>query len=132
LTDLPDRASADEVGRAAVRLASHGVILGRRCSAGTWTPAVPDGWSWAVLGPRGQCLVLCHDSFEAARYFLDVESGRLEVDPEFAPLRLQADDEIEAWRRWEAWAYEYRFNRAWGRSNYEPDPPPRRRAQGGG
>lgn len=111
-----DETNFAAVNEAAVALCTRGVVLGETgFSAGRWTPAVSDGYEWAVLNLQGSPLYLCYDAFEAARHFCQLESGEMtEPDPEYAPVRAWSDEKREEERQWEAWMYEYRFSNIGG------------------
>lgn len=61
---------------------AKGPVLSPRYSVGAWTPAVDDGFSWAVLDAGGYPLMLAHDSFEVALYFCRLEDGTVPPPPE--------------------------------------------------
>jgi hypothetical protein len=97
-----------------VRLCSgDGPIMDGRLSVGPWTPAVADGFTWAVLDRRGAPLWLGHDAFEAARAYLrfqDMDADDLALYVE-DPTHARTDAQAAADGLYERWAYDYRH---WG------------------
>jgi hypothetical protein len=64
-------------------------------SVGPWTPAVPDGFDWAVLDKTGAPLLLAHDAFEAARHFCRLVEGSATTDDNVGgPYRLAPDAKL--------------------------------------
>lgn len=89
------------------------VVLGKRLSVGPHTPAVASAHAWAVIGRGGAPIVLAHDSFEAARAFVDCEErGPSEFEDECYAMDTDAErensafeDRVEEWR-WRLAGYE--------------------------
>lgn len=74
-------------------------------SVGPWTPAVSDGFEWAVLDKTGAPLLLAHDSFEAAMHFCRLVDGTMTTaDNAGGPYRLAPDavlaEQAQAERGW--------------------------------
>jgi hypothetical protein len=106
-----DRVDFDAVYAAARALCSGRVVLGEiGYSVGPWTPAVSDGFEWAVLNLQGSPLLLAHDAFEAARWFCQLEAGEVTPSGFDLPIRAWTDAKHEEHRVYEAWMYDYRFS----------------------
>ena len=124
---LPEGSRGVEV--VAVALLRGEVILGSAASAGPWTPAVPDGFDWAVLGLRGEPLYLFRDAYEAAVCFASYLRGQWapvgeDEEARVYPMRQLPDAYLAAERQWEKWFYELRFNEyLGGERGYEPPAP---------
>jgi hypothetical protein len=74
------------------RIAGGAPLVHGEFSVGPWTPAVDDGFAWAVLDKRGSPLLLAHDAFEAAIHFCRLVEGSMGVDDNAGgPYRLPAD-----------------------------------------
>jgi len=70
------------------------VVLGKRLSVGPHTPAVASAHAWAVIGRGGAPIVLAHDSFEAARAFVDAEEhGPSEGESDCYAMETDAERE---------------------------------------
>jgi hypothetical protein len=106
---------------AARTIFARAAVLGGRCSAGAWTPAVADGFEWAVLDLRGAPLVLAHDVYEVARMFAIYEAYGIPEDLDM-PIRVPSDADQVAERRYENWCTDYRFA-PWGDPRFEPPAP---------
>jgi hypothetical protein len=78
-----------------------------RFSAGPWTPAIDDGFSWAVLNLNGTPLLLSHDAFEAALYLSRLEDGTAEVESFL--IELPPDVVLAEEIRLRHWEERYRF-----------------------
>lgn len=94
--DDPDEEAprSDFAGVEAVcrRIAGGTPLVYGEFSVGTWTPAVADGFDWAVLDKTGAPLLLAHDSFEAARHFCRLSEGSMTTeDNTGGPYRLASD-----------------------------------------
>lgn len=100
--------AADCVAALCVRLL-RGPVVSSHYSVGPWTPAVGDGWSWAVLDKAGKPLLLAHDSFEVALYFCQLEEGAPEPIGAARPILLPTDDAIAEATRLENWETRFRF-----------------------
>jgi len=86
--------TSDFAGVAAVceRIAGGAPMVYGDFSVGPWTPAVADGFTWAVLDKTGSPLLLAHDSFEAAMHFCRIVDGSMTtVDNVGGPYRLAPD-----------------------------------------
>lgn len=84
-----DFAGVEDVCR---RIASGAPMVHGGFSVGPWTPAVDDGFSWAVLDKRGSALLLAHDAFEVAVHFCRLVEGSMGTgDNAGGPYRLPAD-----------------------------------------
>ena len=80
--DLRDWSREERIEWVAARLVAGNASLGARLTAGLYTVAVKgDAPLFAVLGLRGEPLVLAHDAFETARAFVDAEMGDADADP---------------------------------------------------
>jgi hypothetical protein len=74
------------------RIAGGAPLVWGEFSVGPWTPAVPDGWSWAVLDKAGAPVLLAHDAFEAARHFCRLCDGDIDTSENVGgPYRLPPD-----------------------------------------
>lgn len=97
----------DAVAGTCATLCAGGVVLGAEGrSVGPWTPAVPDDFSWAVLGLQGEPLVLAHDAFEVAYAFARLESGEMELD---GVMLVDRDAYLADLERFDEYQYRYRF-----------------------
>ena len=108
---------ADDVAALCARLL-RGPVTSSRFSVGPWTPAVDDGFAWAVLDRNGAPLMLAHDAFEVALYFCRLEEGTAEV--EGFPIEVPTDTELADRKRWDRWFEEHRFRGPMGDPNFIP------------
>jgi hypothetical protein len=99
LTDDPGRIQA-----VAVELLARGEVAGKRFRVGLNVEANPRTHEWAV-DRAGKTMVLAHDAFEAARWFLRLESGQIStiVEP---PYELESDAESAARQSEQQWVFE--------------------------
>ena len=58
---------------------------------------------------KGRALVLAHDAFEAAVWFLRLETYTIADLDEWVPLAMETDAEIVLRGLYERWAYDYQF-----------------------
>jgi len=112
--------AADDVAALCARLL-RGPVTSERFSVGPWTPAVSDGFSWAVLDKHGAPLMLAHDAFEVALYFARLEEGTADVEG-FA-IEVPTDVELADRRRWDQWFERHRFVGPMGDRNFVPPCP---------
>ncbi len=70
---------SENVARVAARLSIGQPALGDRFSAGPYTPAVAEGFPYAVLDLQGAPVVLAHDAYDTAVWLVKLESGA--IDP---------------------------------------------------
>lgn len=82
----------DELFRVAVALSRGRVCLGDAWSVGPWTPAVPDGFAFAVKDLQGAPHFLARDAFEAAAFYLDPEVA------DQGPIEQPDPADVERWR----------------------------------
>ena len=109
--------AADDVAALCARLL-RGPVTSDRFSVGPWTPAVADGFSWAVIDKHGAPLLLAHDAFEVALYFCRLEEGTAEVEGQL--IKALTDTELADRRRWDMWFEEHRFRGPMGDRNFVP------------
>lgn len=88
-TPRSDFAGVESVCR---RIAGGAPMVCGDFSVGPWTPAVADGFDWAVLDKRGAAVLLAHDAFEAARHFCRLVEGS--TDDAGGPYRLATDAQL--------------------------------------
>lgn len=90
---------AHAISDVATRLVTHGEAIGARTRIGVCDHYQACGYLYAVINHRGETLALAHDAFEAARWFLQVES-QLEwekwEDDAHPTVSLPSDAELEA------------------------------------
>jgi hypothetical protein len=92
-----------------VRLARK-PLVGARYSVGAYTPAAPDpdGCTWAVLDLRGSPCVLCHDSYEAAVWWVRLEEYEGDyLEGLDLPLRDDSDRVRSLRELADRWHYDY-------------------------
>jgi hypothetical protein len=92
----------EQVETVARALLARGSHLGRWHSVGTYRTqdTTPGAHSWAVLNLQGMPVVLAHDAFEAATWFLMAEAGQV-VGGDAGPLPLHSDAELAEMARQE-------------------------------
>ncbi len=78
-----------------ITLVTGGVFMTPRHSAGPHTPAVSDGYTWAVHNLQGSPVVLAHNPFDAALWLLRLETGEIALSDRDAPACLMSDAEME-------------------------------------
>lgn len=81
----------EDIGRVAARLCLGQPVLGERFSAGPYTPAVEDGFPYAVLSLQGAPVILAHDAYDTAVWLCQLESGAVDA-PEGAPICLVSNE----------------------------------------
>lgn len=97
--DDPEEAAptsdAGGVRQVCERIAGGAPMVWGDFSVGLWTPAVADGWTWAVLDKTGAPLLLAHDCFEVARHFCRLVEGSIDTSENVGgPYRLAPDAEL--------------------------------------
>lgn len=112
--------AADDVAALCARLL-RGPVTSPSFSVGPWTPAVADGFSWAVLDKLGAPLLLAHDAFEVALYFCRLEEGTAEI--EGFVIEAFTDAALADRIRWDRWFEEHRFRGPMGDRNFTPPNP---------
>lgn len=96
-----DFAGVAEVCR---RIAGGAPLVYGEFSVGPWTPAVADGFDWAVLDKAGAPVLLAHDSFEVAVHFCRLVDGTMStVDNAGGPYRLPSDAALVEQARADRW-----------------------------
>lgn len=102
--DDPDEEAprSDFAGIAEVcrRIAGGAPMVYGEFSVGPWTPAVADGWDWAVLDKTGAPVLLAHDAFEVARHFCRLVEGSTDTSENVGgPYRLATDAQLAQQRQ---------------------------------